>query len=122
MEIFTSCFSFAKSLDASKFFVVSISRFPPRWFKGYKCKEFAPSASLLRRYRQGLSKEAYTSEFMSSVMESQDVHKVFEGLAVLACRRDIVLCCFEGEDEFCHRQLVASYVKSRWGYSIKELC
>lgn len=122
MEIYTSSFNFAKGLDSTKYFVVSISRFPPRWFRGFKCKEFAPSASLLRKYRNGLSKEDYTSEFMSSVMESQDVHKVFEGLAILACRRDIVLCCFEGSDEFCHRQLVSSYVKARWGYSIKELC
>lgn len=122
MQVYTSCFKFAKGLDESKFFVVSISRFPPRGFKGYKCYEFAPSADLLKRFRGGLSQYHYRVSYRHDVLECVDVHKVFEGLARLACGRDIVLCCFEPAFDFCHRRLLADYVQEEWGYLIKELC
>lgn len=122
MQVFTSCFKFARSLDESKFFVVSISRFPPRGFKCYKCYEFAPSADLLRRFKAGLSEYRYRVMYRRDVLERIDVHKVFEDLAVKACGRDIVLCCFEPAFNFCHRRLLASYVQEVWGYSIEELC
>lgn len=122
MQVFTSCFKFARSLDESKFFVVSISRFPPRGFKCYRCYEFAPSATLLRRFKAGLSEYRYRFIYRRDVLERIDVHKVFEDLAVKACGRDIVLCCFEPAFNFCHRRLLANYVQEVWGYSIEELC
>lgn len=122
MQIFTSCFKFAKGLDDSKFFVVSISRFPPRGFKGHKCFEFAPSVRLLKEYKEGLRNDHYSYRYRRDVLEKIDVHRVFEELARLACGRDIVLCCFEPAFEFCHRRLLAHYVKEVWGYSIEELC
>ena len=122
MQVYTSCFKFAKSLDESKFFVVSISRFPPRGFKCYKCYEFAPPADLLRMFKNGLSRRHYSVRYRHVVLESIDVHKVFEDLAVKACGRDIVLCCFEPAFDFCHRRVLADYVKEEWGYFIKELC
>ena len=117
MQVFTSCFKFAKGLDESKYFVVSISRFPPRGFKGYKCFEFAPSVRLLKEYKEGLRNDHYAYRYRRDVL----VHRVFEGLARLACGRDIVLCCFEPAFEFCHRRLMALYDKEVWGYSIEEL-
>lgn len=121
MQVFTSCFKFAKSLDDSKFFVVSISRFPPKGFKGYKCFEFAPPADLLRWFKNGLSQYQYSVKYRRVVLDNIDVHKVFENLAVQACGRDIVLCCFEPAFDFCHRRLLAQYVQEVWGYSIEEL-
>ena len=122
MRIFTSSFKFSKGLDSTKFFVVSISRFPPRGFKGYRCYDFAPSADLLKSYKCGLSKDHYGVYYRRDVLDKVDVHYVFENLAKLACGRDIVLCCFEPAFEFCHRRLLARYVQERWGYTIEELC
>ena len=122
MDIFTSCFKFAKDLDSSRFFVVSISRFPPRGFQGHCCYDLAPSADLLKRYKGGLSQDLYSVEYRRDVLDRVDVHRVFEGLAHLACGRDIVLCCFEPAFDFCHRRLLADYVQAVWGYSIRELC
>lgn len=121
MNIYTSCFRSAKNLDSSKFFVVSISRFPPKWFQGYRCYDLAPSVFLLRDFKAGLSPFHYAQRFRREVLDRVDVHKVFEFLASMSCGRDIVLCCFEPAFEFCHRRLVASYVKEVWGYSIDEL-
>lgn len=121
MQVFTSCFKFAKSLDESKFFVVSISRFPPRGFKGYRCFEFAPSVRLLKEYKEGLRNDHYAYRYERDVLKKIDVHRVFEGLARMACGRDIVLCCFEPALQFCHRRVLAHYVERVWGYSIEEL-
>lgn len=121
MQVFTSCFKFAKSLDESKFFVVSISRFPPRGFQGYKCFEFAPSVRLLKEYKEGLRNDHYAYRYERDVLKKIDVHRVFEGLARMACGRDIVLCCFEPALQFCHRRVLAHYVERVWGYSIEEL-
>lgn len=121
MQVFTSCFKFAKSLDDSKFFVVSISRYPPRGFKGYKCFEFAPSVRLLKEYKEGLRNDHYAYRYERDVLKKIDVHRVFEELARMACGRDIVLCCFEPALHFCHRRILAHYVKRVWGYSIEEL-
>lgn len=122
ISVFTSCFKFSKGLDPDRYFVVSISRFPPRGFKGYKCFELAPSADLLKRFKGGLSQYHYGVRYRRDVLEAIDVHKVFEDLAVRACGRDIVLCCFEPPFDFCHRRLLARYVQEVWGYSIEELC
>lgn len=121
MQVYTSCFKFAKGLDDSKYFVVSISRFPPRGFRGYKCFEFAPSVRLLKDYKEGLRNDHYAYRYRRDVLEKVDVHRVFEGLARLSRGRDIVLCCFEPAFEFCHRRLLAHYVKEVWGYSIEEM-
>lgn len=122
MQVFTSCFSSARRLDPDRYFVVSIARFPPKWFQGFRCYVLAPSADLLNRYHNGLSQYHYGVRYRRDVLGHIDVHKVFEDLARLACGRDIVLCCFEPAFEFCHRRLLARYVQEVWGYSIEELC
>lgn len=121
INVFTSCFKTAKGLDSSKYFVVSIARFPPRNFMGYKCPELAPSALLLKQYKEGLRNDHYSYRYKRDVLSKIDVHRVFECLAREARGRDIVLCCFEPPFEFCHRRVLAHYVESRWGYVIKEL-
>ena len=120
IQIFTSSFKRARRLDSSEFFVVSISRFPPKWFKGYCCFDFAPSVQLLHDYHEGLSDFDYSRRYRRQVLDRVDVHKVFEGLAVLAGGRDIVLCCFEDAFQFCHRRLLARFVQERFHYSIEE--
>lgn len=121
MDIFTSSFNKSRGLDPSKYMVVSISRFPPKWFHGYKCFEFAPSSQLLQDYHDGLAQCLYAYRYRCEVLERGDVHRVFERLAESSRGRDIVLCCFEPAGRFCHRRLLADYVKEVWGYSINEL-
>lgn len=122
MQVFTSCFKFAKGLDPERYFVVSIARFPPKGFNGCCCYEFAPSVRLLKEFKEGLRRDHYAYRYERDVLKKTDVHRVFEGLARQACGRDIVLCCFEPAFDFCHRRILAHYVKRVWGYSIEELC
>lgn len=121
MEIFTSYFGRAKGLDVTRYFIVSIARFQPKDFFAYPCLALAPSVDLLRQYKNGLSRNLYEECYRRDVLESQNVHKIFENLAMLAHGRDIVLCCYERPFEFCHRRLLARYVEEHWRYSIDEL-
>ena len=121
MNIFTSSFSRARGLDPDRYFVVSISRFPPRRFKGFCSYDLAPSVKLLNDYKAGLSWFHYCGRYRREVLDRVDVHRVFEFLASMSRGRDIVLCCYEPAFENCHRRLVAGYVKEVWGYSIEEI-
>lgn len=121
MNVYTSNYAKARSLDSHKFFVVGISRFVPRDFGGYRCLDFAPSSRLLSDYKAGLSESEYTERYIKSLGRPSFVHSVFEQLARLACGRDLVLCCFERPESFCHRHLLSDYVFNHFGYRIEEL-
>ena len=121
MNIFTSSFSKAKGLDSSRYFIVSISRFSPRGFSGFKCPSFAPSRGLLSDYKHGLSESDYTSRFISELGSKDSIYSVFKSLAAACGGRDIVLCCYEPAGAFCHRRLIAQLVAMFWHYSIVEL-
>ena len=121
MNIFTSNFAKAKSLDNSKYLVVAISRYVPKGYSGVRELRFAPSRRLLMSYKKGLSSELYTKAFFNELIDKENVYSVFKDLASLSHGRDIVLCCYEKAGDFCHRRLIADFVSSNWNYDIKEL-
>lgn len=121
MEIFTSYFAVARSLDPDLYFVVSISRFPPRWFSGLRCLSLAPSKDLLFDYKSGLSEAVYTRRYRHELSELFDLREVFQNLAMFSKGRDMVLCCYEKSGEFCHRHILSDIVFEKYGYRINEL-
>lgn len=121
MNIFTSNFAKAKSLDHSKYLVVAISRYVPKGYSGVRELRFAPSRQLLMSYKKGLSTDIYTQLFFNELRNKESVYSVFKDLARLSNGRDIVLCCYEKPGDFCHRRLIADFVLSNWNYEIKEL-
>lgn len=121
MNIFTCSFSKAKSLDSSRFCVVSIARRAPRGFNGVTCRSFAPSSELLDDYHHGLSVNDYVRRYRQEIGVLFDIHHIFETLAVYCHGRDMVLCCYEGDGKFCHRHLLSDIVYEKFGYRIQEL-
>lgn len=121
MQVFKSSFSVARRLDASRYCVVSISRRAPRNLNCVRCSSLAPSAELLSEWHGGLSKEVYEKRYRAEIASIFDLHSVFESLAVYCKGRDMVLCCYEADSKFCHRNILASIVFEKWGYQIQEL-
>lgn len=121
MDIYTSNYSKARHLDTSKFYCVSISRFPQRDYKNTACYELAPSKRLLLDYMDGLSQEEYTKRYRAEMAQIPDIHKVFERLALDANKRDIVLLCFESKGAFCHRHILSDIIFETYHYRIQEL-
>ncbi len=74
---------------------ISISRFPPRGFKGEQRLDLAPSESLLRRYKEGLvSEEEYKKEYILGLPAEINIED------------DSVLLCYEKKGDFCHRRIL----------------
>ena len=120
MEIFTSNFASAHRFDPERYCLVSISRFAPQGWDGLSAPAFAPSASLLKDYKQGYcSEEVYCIRYCQ-MLDSINVRNVFVFLSRYAQGRDIVLLCYEKAGAFCHRRLLASWVLDHFGYDIKE--
>lgn len=121
MNIFTSNFAKAKSLDSSKYLVVAISRYVPKGYSGVRELRFAPSRRLLMSYKKGLSSDLYTRAFFNELIDKENVYAIFKDLSRLSYGRDIVLCCYEKAGDFCHRRLISEFVLTHWNYDIKEL-
>lgn len=121
VNVFTSNFRKAKALDSSKYLIVAISRFRPRGFNGVWLRELAPSAKLLSDYKKGLSWSDYVLRYQSECCAPDFIKDALLALCFITKGRDIVLCCYEPADTHCHRFLVADYIKSVYGYEVREL-
>lgn len=73
--------------------------------------DLAPTTELLREYRQGNVRwEDYESQFL----ELMRVRRI-EATVSKAIVSDGCLLCSEDQPHFCHRRLVAEYLKEKWG-------
>lgn len=121
MNIYTSYFAKAKYLDTTKYMVVSISRFSPRGWNGYEIKNFAPSADLLKAYKSGLSSGDYKKIYIARTLDKCDIRRELAQLTQYSNGRDMVLCCYESSEKFCHRHILSDYIYYKYGYRINEL-
>lgn len=98
--------------------LVAISQFPPAWFPKDKythALELAPTAKLLMDHKNGLiTNEQYIERYKKETLSKLnpiDVYNKYKGSALL---------CFEKPEDFCHREIVADWLKEA-GYKINEL-
>lgn len=110
-HIYTSYFAAWRQWPENVF-AVGITRFKPDYWKGFNLENLAPSESLLRRYRnkeidEYIFKTKYIRELKDRGLTPQYVRQVLE---TAANGRDIILCCYEKPDEFCHRHLLAEWL------------
>jgi hypothetical protein len=105
MKIYTSYFAkYKNGINA-----VSIARGTPKWFNGKSIIEFAPP-----RYMINYSPEDYKKEFKKVVIEKtakNGLNKLQEG---------DVLLCYEKPNEFCHRHIIAEWLRGL-GYDVQEI-
>lgn len=91
---------------------VAISRGVPKWFKGRAYMALAPSWELVRIK----DKDVYTKRYTAEVLNKLEPHKVVKELG-----DDAVLLCWERSGEFCHRRLVAEWLRATLGIEVSEL-
>jgi len=109
----TTYFARAKKLDPT-LNLVSIARYTPKGFPGRIMLSLAPSPALLTYVKATGDVERYIREF-NQQLSKLDVHRVARELG-----EDAILVCYEGEGKFCHRHLVADWLR-RAGYEVQEL-
>jgi hypothetical protein len=118
MNIYTSYFARGKTLKAHKVKMVSIALYPPTNVKCIAMPSLAPTHSIL--YDKYRTDDRYTHRYKSEVLQKLDPQKVLADLVAIAQGSDIALCCYEKPGDFCHRHIVAEWLKENTGVEIEE--
>lgn len=108
----TSYFAFAHDNPNA----VSIAGEAPAFFKGRQFKKLAPRLKAYLQYKADGDEEAYIKAYNEQVLSKYDPHVILAELG-----NDAVLLCYEPPDEFCHRHLIADWLRHHTGIEITEL-
>lgn len=116
--IYTSYFSSKKyNREAG----VSIARYNKFW-QGSVCLDLAPSPELLAWWKslsEDLQKEEYYQQIYFTHYKMETLDKLNPKL-VGDMLQNKVLLCYEKSSDFCHRHIVAAWLR-HYGYEAEEL-
>ena len=107
--IFTSNFKIAGRLPQA----VAISRGIPRGWQGRRCKALAPPRDLIKI----MEPERFIPLYRAQVLDKLDPMKVIRDLG----GDNFIFLCWEPPGEFCHRRVVAAWMRKQTGVLIEEL-
>lgn len=111
MTLYTSYF--AKSANNPK--AVSISVGVPKWYTGRQNRIVAPPWALVDSYKRGLT----TKEDYARIYREQ-LDKLGEEKVLCGFQEGDILLCWEKPNEFCHRHILAEWLKER-GHIVTEI-
>ena len=122
--MYTSCFSNVNVLlDHGYTNLVSIAGISPKYFDISKNSCFSEYKKLAPKYwwwkkwkDENLDDNYYIKMYYKTVLNNLDPHKVYSELGVNA-----VLLCYEKQNVFCHRYIVADWFFKTIGVKITEL-
>ena len=99
---------------------VSIALYSPKWYRGTQYKRLAPTERILREWKFENNVEKYINDFRRDILSKLSAHDVARDLIDFSNGGDVVLLCYEKRGDFCHRHLVADWLKE-YGYPCEEL-
>ena len=113
--IYTSYFAKLRSLP-DNIIPISICGKAPEWYKGLQYKKVAPKYDFFMKWKQNHDNDYYIKCFNEQVLSTLNATSVVEDLMRLANvtdleNNDIALICYEKPMDFCHRHLVAEWLK-----------
>ncbi len=117
--IYTSYFAKLKELEKQNIIPISICSKTPDWFKGLQYKELAPKYGFFMEWKKNHDNDYYIQCFNDQVLKDLNIENVVFQLYSLARAKDIVLICYEKPSDFCHRHLVAEWLKQN-GFQCEE--
>jgi len=106
--IFTSNFKIAGNLPQA----VAISRGIPRGWQGRRCKALAPPRDLIKI----MEPERFIPLYRAQVLDQLDPMQVIREMG----GDNFIMLCFEPPGEFCHRRVVAAWLRKHTGVLIEE--
>ena len=119
--IYTSYFAKLSKIP-SNITPIAICGKSPEWYKGIQYKKLAPKWSFFSVWKQTHDNDYYVEHFCKEVLHTlnaDDVIKELYKLAEKSQNEDIVLICYERPGDFCHRHLVANWLRNQ-GYPVEE--
>lgn len=117
MKIYTSYFGNVRNLRANGIVPVCIARGIPKYFYGKVFQDVAPYSWMLKT---DVSREEYVDAYFNKVLSVVDPKNLIEKLEKISKGKDVALCCYEKPTDFCHRHLLAKWIKDMLGIEVTE--
>ena len=117
--IYTSYFARLKDLKENGITPVSVCGGVPEWYDGIQYKKLAPKYWFFQKYKEDGDEKFYIEQYHKEVLSKLNCNTVLHEIANLTHSGDIALICYEKPSDFCHRHLVAEWLRS-YGYKCKE--
>lgn len=116
--IYTTYFAKLKSLPKD-IIPISICGKAPDWYKGIQYKKLAPKYDFFIRWKETHDNDYYIKCFKEQVLDKLNAWDVVSELVGPHSGIDIALVCYEKPADFCHRHLVAEWLRDN-GFVCKE--
>ena len=134
--IYTSYFAKLKSLP-DNIIPISICGKAPGWYKGLQYKKLAPKFDFFMKWKGNHDNEYFTKCFNEQVLEPLNINDTLYEIYELLPENEktiwkmtnclpwenphvhIALICYEKSSDFCHRHLVAEWLKEN-GFNVEE--
>ncbi len=94
---------------------VSIAIKPGPGFVGKSYPDLYPKWHFLKQFKIDGDEAAYTKSYYDEVLSRLDPKKVWDDL------KYCTLLCWERSGSFCHRRIVADWIKDNLGYQVPEI-
>lgn len=121
--IYTSYFAQLRNLPEN-IIPVSICGKAPNWYHGHQYKKLAPKYDFFMEWQKNHDNDYYIKCFNEQVLGNLNAVDVILDLSKMIYsfnigESDICLVCYEKPDDFCHRHLVAQWLRDN-GFSCAE--
>lgn len=121
--IYTSYFAQLRNLPEN-IIPISICGKAPEWYDGLQYKKLAPKYDFFMEWKKNHDNDYYIKCFKEQVLDKLDATNVVLDLSRLVYgfnvgENDIALICYEKPSDFCHRHLVAQWLRDG-GFDCRE--
>ena len=112
-------------------FLIPVCRFlenfsSDRYYTWYK--DLAPSPEILEAYNKvrvkaSAIKNRFTDKYtkqLDTLLEQNKLFPYVEQMLELIKYNDVILLCYEPKSKFCHRRILADYLKENFNLDIEE--
>jgi hypothetical protein len=111
-KLFTSNFNLAGT-DKN---AIAISVGVPKWYTGKRFMPLAPTWDMVNKYKQGKISDATYTRRYNAILKELDANQIVKEFP-----SGSILLCWETPGDFCHRRLVANWIKRKTGIEVWEL-
>ena len=116
--IYTTYFANLRKLPKS-ITPIAICAGLPKGYTGLSYKKLAPKYSFFSEWKETHDNDFYIKQFNFLVLKPLSPESVVEDLKRLSPTKDFALVCYEKPTDFCHRHIVADWLKQN-GYACEE--
>lgn len=113
MKIYTGYFAKIKQYRQAGLVTISIARFN-RYYSGASLKLLAPTAEMIYE-----PESIYIPKY-HAILNKLNCQGIIDEISRLSEGMDCILLCYEKQGDFCHRRLVAEWIKENTGQEVDE--